>query len=312
MKTRRLVIMFGSFVLLTAAFTGITFAWINYQENISGAINIASSSLKVNSLTATAYKYVYPSFSYSDSDYDLNYDLLDSSGNPTSEEILINYNGEGAVRSKAISADYPIKMNVFDPQYLLLNRYNKDADGNPTPETISSLKTTMVVAVDYSLTYSFPICVSLDINKKAQTTSNLAATNYLHFCAAVSTDTNFSTLTSSSTDQQIYDCVKTYEENVADNHNFLEDDDNGDSCLDLVEKANIGASAVPSETTSSFRIYVAFDYDEWMTGVKKYNASNVLIDDYASKLFGIDYIGKTQAVEMDYTFSLCVSQREAS
>lgn len=306
MKSKRLIVILCSLALSVSAFTGITFAWINTQAALNSPISVDSSSLAVNSISATVYKYVYPSFTNAMSEYDINYHVLDGEGQPTTEEVLINYNQTGEVRSQELTSTYPIGMNVFDPQYLLLNRYNSDGS-----ETISALNTNMVVGVDFNLTYSFPVCVSVQVAKKTQQTSYLAGTNYLHYSAVLASD--LTSLDSSSTDGEIFDAVKDYAEVTAENHTFAHDDLNADNKLDMLESANIGEDAVPTQTTTTFRVYLAIDFDDVQTGVKKYDTDGTtIINDYESGLFGLDYLGKTLSVEMDYFFTLCISQREAA
>jgi hypothetical protein len=79
----------------------------------------------------------------------------------------------------------------------------------------------------------------------------------------------------------------------------------------MIENLNIGADAVPEETTSTFTVFMNIDFDEVLTDVKK-SVDGSLVDDYASSLFGIDYLGKTLSVKMDYLFSIMISQRSNS
>lgn len=312
-KLNSLIVVFTSLLFLTLSLSGFTFAWINRSQTINSVVDIQGSKLVVGNVNATVYKYVYPSFNVDSSAYDINYELLNSSSLPTGEQALIDYNKDGAVRTKALDSSFAIKMNVFDPQYLLLNRYNKDASGNPDPETISDLNTNLVVGVSFDVTYSFPIEASLQVTKKARTTSNLPATNYLHYCGVLATEGGLGLAVGDSVDS-IFSKVKTYSETTAENHNFLEDDTNNDSRLNMIENAVIDSNSIySSEVTNTFTIYLNIDFDEYLTGVKKYDTDGLtLIDDYDSKLFGIDYLGKTKTVEMDYYFTLSVSQHVAS
>jgi len=232
-RTRTLIIAFGTMLIGTLSFSAITFAWIQYQQQLSEQIDVAAGSLNITNLTLTPYKLFYP----------------DYTGSYSATDELINYDGVTAINP---SPNRGYEMNLLDPSYLTIN----------TDKSISDLETNLVFKVDFLVTYSTPITMNLAVKTKTVTLggNEFAASGYLHYTALTP---SVSSAYASSTPTQIFTGVKAYAEDTVD-HPYSTFGSNssinlfGDSGVDLVTSATYSPAHVnPRE----FYFFLNVDYD---------------------------------------------------
>jgi len=232
-RKRTLIIVFGIMLIGTLSFSAITFAWIQYQQQLSNQINVAAGSLSIDNLTLTPYKLFYP----------------DYTGSYSSSDELINYDGVTAINP---SPNRGYEMNLLDPSYLTIN----------TDKTISDLNTNLVFKVDFSVSYSTPITMNLAVKTKTVTLggNEFGASGYLHYTALTPT---VSSTYASSTATQIFAGAKAYAEDTADHPSTTFGSNSsinlfGASGVDLVTSATYSPShANPQE----FYFFFNVDYD---------------------------------------------------
>lgn len=232
-RTRALAIAFGSMLVGTLSFATITYAWIQYQQNLSNQIDVAAGSLTIDNLALMPYKLFYP----------------DYTGSYSSTSDLINYDGMTAINP---SPNRGFAMNLLDPSYLTIN----------PDKTISDLNTNLVFKVNFSVTYSTPITMNLAVKTKAVAlgTDEFLASQYLHYTALTPTA---SSAYASSTAAHIFSGVKAYAEDTTDHPystfgSAASIDLFGSSGMDLVTSSAYSAShANPQE----FYFFLNVDYD---------------------------------------------------
>jgi hypothetical protein len=269
-RQQKLTIAFGTLVLVSLGFSTLTFAWINYTQNIA-AVKVESGSLTLSDLSTTTYKYVYPYFEGS---------------------TVFNYFGDGTVTSYP---DAEVAMNIYDPTYLTIT-------DNASQAGISLLNTTLVISLSFSLKYSTSVDFSITIRKDAYTpadSQHLGICQYLRFnsfyyasaeayAAAVAT---YAPTKTSDADKAFY-TIKGAAEASSDSKSL------GSSVSTLAISETALVSERPNvETTSTFTFYLAIDYSYL-------NTSEGGVTDF----YDGTHLGNHYTLDDDYTISIAAAQ----
>lgn len=263
-RKQRLIIAFGSLVVVTMGFTTLTFAWLNYTKNIS-AVKISSGSLALSNLSTTTYKYVYEKFK-------------DNAGNPTD---FTNYFGTGQVEGFTTGAE----MNIYDPTYLTITNKKSQAG-------VNELNTNLVIALSFDLTYSTSIDFTINVAKKTYTpvdNSHLGISSFLRFNSYSQSDYNsLDTSAYSANKDKIFYGIKTADQAAASHFVLGSTHDNLD-----IYSAPLVATRPSVQTTSSFSFYLAMDYDFSTT------TAGGVVDFY-----DLAHIGNKYTLDDDFLFTI--------
>lgn len=274
-------------LISTLSFSLVTFAWISTQKSIDG-VSVVSGNLHVNDVSTSVYRYEYPYFD--------------------AEETIHNYEGDGKVSASALTASNKnFGMNLFDPTYLTIKNMT-------TQEGISSLLSTLIVKVSFTITYSTAVKYSFSVKRKtlAGNTDPLASA-YLRFLAVPSTTidgmsydeannvANSDLTTDGVARALLFSKVKYYAEassQSALNHSFP---NLTDTSL-VFSSGTLIATRPSSDTTSSvLSFYLVMDYDNDLVSGNNGNAD--YINFYEGSLLGNSY-----NLVSDFSFILQVEE----
>jgi hypothetical protein len=283
-KQRGLLIGFSSLLVASLSFSVVTFAWMDYHQNLD-TVKIEAGSLSISNLTTDVYKYVYPFYK-------------DAQGSDTG---LIDYFTTGSVKDYTLSTTLTnVAMNVYDPTYLVIS-------GVTLQQTaISALNTNLVFKISFDVTYSTPLNVTLSAQRNSAfvpSSTNLAISRYVNFIGLNSTtfdglSTNYTT----DADKAFYK-VKTYADTLytaasTDVKKFTATDASTSSKLAIYD-GTLLATRPAQETTTTFTLYAQVEYDYALT------SSGGVTNFYDATHLGNDY-----TLNVDYNLLLKVSQKE--
>ena len=255
-KTTLIVVLNVCFVALCLGIS--SYAWIIAKANLS-TITVDSGSLEVSTIEVTAYKYVFG-----------------TSGS------LTDYT-TGTVTSYALSSG-AIEMNRFDPVSIYIQ--------NPTDAEIKTMSSKMnsnvVLEVKVTLASDCDFTLKLDAVKNSNTNPDTTTytdgiADYITFCGADSSDTNFSNITNSTLDKTtteyktlVFDTVKAYGEGTSATLSSFHSGDN------IVTTASV-VSGLSKNKGDTVTLYLNIDYS--YDYVKKYANEDL----YNPKKFYMNY-----------------------
>lgn len=259
-------------MVATLSLSLTTFAWISTQKSIDG-VTVVSGSLSLNNLSTGVYRYEYPYFDV--------------------EEIVHNYEGVGKVSLSAITtSNKAFTLNIFDPTYLTIK-------GATTQEGISSLLTTLVVQVSFSVTYSTPVDYEFLAYRKTVVTSSPLASSYLHYMVIpketidnMTYDTANNVGNSDTSDAGVaqallFSKIKYYSQLSANSSSIYSFPNLTDASVSIGSGHLITTrpSSVSSSGSSAF--YIAMDYDQTLVSGK--NGTSGYTNFYDEVLLGNSY-----------------------
>lgn len=270
-KRNAIIIAFGSAVLSICCFTGMTFAWISYNQIITG-VNVESGQISMTASPISIYRYNYPTFEGS---------------------TLIDYSKEGTVSSYNLTTEaHTYSMNKLDPTYILIS----SGTGVQTQDGIESLNTNIVLKVSFSVTYSAPIKVRLSLDQDTSYTPSIidsvqhyGISDYLNFISLSQAElTALSTPSGVSGEPDLtFYKAKAYAKANPTLRNTVA------TSADTADLFSYSVTDRPaSETTTAFVFYVNLDYD-----VTK------CADFFKPSNLGIDYV-----LDSDYSLTLHAEQ----
>lgn len=268
---------------LAVSFVSGTFAWLSYSKKMADIINVDSGSLKLNSVSLSLVKFVYPDFS---GGYD-----IDSTS-------LIDFNASGRVKSKTLLPDSSVSLNLIDPTYMAI--YNA---------SVSSLNTNVVLKVSFSLDYDSAVKLSFTARKTnplGVVGTALPVSEYLDFTYL----SNSSFIALPEPDMSLYDPLNETNEDYVTYHKTKTYSElgttyrssfGGTSFANIVSDDHIVASRPASPVVGGiFSFYVGVDYsNETIHG----NVLNGVAD-----LFDSEHIGLAINLYVDYAFYLSVTE----
>jgi len=290
MKKVKLFLVIGeSLLLISLAITNFSFAWFDSKER-QLMVNSSTSTLAVTNISTDVYKYVYANIG-------------------TVAVPIYDYNNPGTVTKTTIPNDATsVIMNIFDPTLLKIS-----AD-----KTISDLNTNLVLKVSFHLSYATKVNLVVLAQEDTITTTNLLASNYVHFTALTSdTYTTYaasSGITDNDANALLFKNIKQYSEDVTNHPYYIFPDAVGATGNDNVSILNKDTSSnyvelvtvtPTAQTEGDYFFYINLDYDDNLTN-GKINSSATENTDYS--LYTDARLGQTFAVDMDYHFVLTFNQ----
>jgi hypothetical protein len=261
-RQQKLIIAFGTLVLVTVGFSTLTFAWINYTKNIA-AVQVDSGSLVFSNLSTSTYKYVYPNF-------------FDGTGQDTG---ITDYFGTGEVKNYA---NANVTMNTYDPTYLTITSAKSQTG-------VSSLNTNLVIALSFDLKYSTSVDFVVTVKQNDYTAADskhLRISPYLRYHVYSSAD--YAALDTSAytkdADKHFYGIKKA--DDAATSHSVF---GSGATSLDIYD-GTLVSTRPASETNGSFTYYIAVDYEYATT-----------VSGGVTDFFDADHLGNSYTLDGDYT-----------
>lgn len=296
MKARKVKALLSAITsLLAVAFlmTTSTFAWFNFNKAQSNSIVTTAGDLKIESFSATALKYVYPTYGSGSSSSSA------SSASSSSTAPLYNYDGVGTVNSLDVVAS-TVEMNKYDPFYLYLKN-----------DKVDVLNTNIVLKLAFSVTTYTDATVNIKAIRASTWTGSERITDHLDFWTS---DTDYASTASVTYDGTAYTLAG---ENGTNNVPFygmkeVERLTHVNSTADYQYFYNSDAAQIPSElslktytvdfasatknadggTTFTKTVYVNVDYNQ--STLADYSTS---LSADATITLGMDYSLEIEAVQ---------------
>lgn len=276
-KRQGLIIAFTSLLVSTLALSVVTFAWIDYHKEITN-VELVSGSLKVNNLTTTVYKYIYPYYS---------------------DTTIVNYDGASTITPFTPSVASPsVEMNIFDPTYITIVLTELNHPGvSHSQSDVSALYTNLVFKFSFTLSYATAVTLSFSSVRKSSFThapsaGSYGVSHYTNFFGISATD--FATALGEETPSAstIFSTIKSLSENatnLATRPTFASDDA---TTLDFYSGTLVASRPSSEVTDQAFDFYVNVDYQ----------------DALCSLFYDSTHLGNRYALSTDYTFALKLSE----